>query len=81
MNLLAYAYTHPFIQPLPAWDAWPWLAVPLCLAISIVYKSVKCQSMKQVPHEAAGIFLWIIFGMAAAAAFLAGVVKIIERFS
>ena len=68
---------RPFITPLPVWDYWVWLIVPLCAGVAIVYKSVKCQSMKTVPREALVIFVWILLGMAAAGAALAGVVKIV----
>jgi len=67
----------PFVYPLPIWDYWPWLIIPLTLGVSIVYKSVKCQSMSQVPREAAIIFVWILIGMVAAAGALAGVVKVV----
>ena len=32
--LLTYV---PFMQPLPVWDVWYLLALPLCAAVSIVY--------------------------------------------
>ena len=67
----------PFIYPLPIWDYWPWLIIPLTGGVAIVYKSVKCQSVKQVPREALVIFVWILIGMAAAAGALAGVVKLV----
>src|SRR5438034_10862861 len=67
----------PFIYPLPIWDYWPWLIIPLCAGVAIVYKSVKCYSMKSVPREALVIFVWILVGMAAAAGALAGVVKLV----
>ena len=73
------AYT-PFLYPLPIWDYWPWLLIPLTAGVAIVYKSVKCQSMRQVPREALVIFVWILVGMAAAAGALAGVVHfVVER--
>jgi hypothetical protein len=69
----------PFVHPLPVWDYWPWLLVPLCIGVSIVYKSIKCRSMRTVPREALVIFVWILIGMAAAAGALAGMVKVVER--
>ena len=74
-----YHYTTPFFQPLPVWDYWYLLSVPLCAAVSIVYKSIKCRWMRQVPREAATLTFWILAGMAAAAGVLAAVVKLIER--
>ncbi len=76
-GVVAAADYVPFIYPLPVWDYWPWLILPLAAAVSIVYKSVKCRSMSTVPREAAVIFVWILIGMVAAGAALAGVVKIV----
>lgn len=74
MTLLAYV---PFLYPLPgAWNWWWALLFPLCAALAIVYKSIKCASMKQVPLEAAVIFVWIIGGLAACAVVLAAVVRV-----
>lgn len=68
---LAY---RPFLDPLPVWDYWYALAIPLCVGIAVVWKSVKCRSMADVPREAGLIVLWIIGGFAAAAALLYGLV-------
>lgn len=66
----------PFVSPLPgAWNWWWLLLLPLCAALAIVYKSIKCRSMKEVPVEAAVILLWIIGGLVASAVVLAAVVK------
>ena len=72
---------QPFLTPLPLWSdhIWPWLIVPLAAAVSVVYKTMKCHSVRQVPREAATITLWILFMMVAAGAILAGVVKLVER--
>ena len=71
----AYA---PFLQPLPAWDVWYLLALPLCAGVSIVYKSIRCRSMHKVPVEAAKAFFWIIVGLVTAAVLLGVVVKLME---
>ena len=72
------AYT-PFMQPLPAWDVWYLLALPLCAAVSIVYKSIRCRSMRKVPREAAKATGWIIVGLVSAAAVLMALVELMER--
>ena len=72
------AYT-PFMQPLPAWDYWYLLALPLCAAVSIVYKSIRCRSMRKVPREAAQALGWILLGLTAAAVGLALLVGLMER--
>ena len=68
----------PFWNPLPVWDYWYLLLVPLSLGISIVYKSVKCHRMRQVPREAAVIFVTILIGMTLAAAALMGLTRWLE---
>ncbi len=74
--LLAYRL---FLDPLPVWNYWVVLILPLCLAVSVVYKSMKCRSMSQVPWEAAVIFLWIIGGFTAAAVALMLLVNWLAR--
>ena len=71
----------PFLDPVPIWSnrVWPFMLLPLAAAVSVVYKSIKCRRMSQVPREATALFIWILLGMAAAAAILAGVVKVMER--
>ena len=70
--LLAYT---PFVQPLPFWGSWYLWAIPLCAALSIVYKSIRCAQMKQVPRVAAVIFVASIGGMLLAAGVLMLLVK------
>ena len=76
-----YRYERPFLQPLPVWNdwQWPWLLVPLCVGVAVVYKSIKCRYVRQIPREAAVLTVWILLGMASAAVVLAAVVKYLER--
>lgn len=67
-----------FKKPLPVWNYWYLLLLPLCLAISIVYKAIRCESMRRVPREAIGLFVFIIVVMVAAAGALAALVNILE---
>jgi hypothetical protein len=66
---------RPFITPLPVWDYWIWLLIPLCLGVSIVYKAIRVEPLRDVPRQALIITLWILGGMAAAAVALAVVVR------
>ncbi len=70
---------RPFLDPLPLWDYWYLLLLPLCVAIAVVYKSIKCATMGEVPAEAAKATVYILFGMALAAVVLMGVLWILER--
>ena len=69
----------PFMQPLPVWDYWVWLLLPLSLAISLVYKSVRVDPMRRVPLEAVRLALWIVTIMAAAAVALLLLVALLSR--
>lgn len=71
-----YAYV-PFRKPLPAWDYWYLLLLPLCLAIAIVYKSIRCDAMSRVPKQALELFTFIIVVMVLAAGALAALVNIL----
>jgi hypothetical protein len=78
MMLLPLAY-RPFLDPLPLSQYWVLLIVPLCLAVALVYKSMKCRTLADVPREAGAILLWIIGGFTAAAFVLAGLVRWLGR--
>lgn len=73
----AYRYV-PFQKALPMWSTWWLLLLPLCLGIAIVYKSIRCESMSQVPRQALGLFVFILVVMIIAAAALAGLVLALE---
>jgi hypothetical protein len=80
VNPVHLAYT-PFIDPLPIWSPdWMWivLLIPLCAAVAIVYKTIKCGAIRHVPREALVLFITIIAGLVMAAAALAGIVKLME---
>lgn len=78
MSMLAY---RMFLDPLPIWQSsrWPWLLLPLCLGVAIVYKAIRVKKLQDLPREALHLMLMIIFGMGAAALVLALVVRGLER--
>jgi len=76
--LAAFELRYIFIQPLPLADVWYLLLLPLTITVSVVYKSVRCRTMRKVPREAGAIMIWILLGMAAAAVALALIVKSLE---
>jgi hypothetical protein len=80
VNPSQLAYT-PFIDPLPIWSPdWMWilLLIPLCAAVAIVYKTVKCGAVHRIGREALVLFITIVVCMFAAAVALAGLVKLME---
>ena len=39
------------------------LMLPLCLSIAIVYKTIRCENMRDMPAAAAGLWITIVLGM------------------
>jgi hypothetical protein len=72
------AYT-PFLEPLKIWDYWPWLIIPLCFAVSLVYKCVRSEDLRRVGVDAVVATFWVLAGMAAAAAVLLLLVNWVAR--
>ncbi len=71
-STLAYV---PFLQPLPIWDYWYLLLLPLCTGVAVVYKAIKTHEVRRIPWEATVITLWILSGMIGAAIALALIVQ------
>ena len=74
----SYAYTRPFIQPLPVWNYWWALLIPLLAAICVVYKSIKCAHIREVPWDAFVMMLWIIAALICSAAGLLVLVRVMQ---
>ena len=51
-------------QPLPVATYWLWLAFPLCLTISVVYKAIKAERVGDIFPAAAVLFVSMIGGLA-----------------
>lgn len=67
LNLLSAIEWKPFLTPAPVWDYWYLLLIPLVIGVSIVYKSIKCAKVSQIPREAAAIAIYILLAMVALA--------------
>lgn len=76
--LLAYSYSHPFVQPLPIWDYKLWLILPLALGVAIVYKSIRCDTMREVAKASVILTGWILAAVVAAAVILAALLWVVE---
>lgn len=77
-HLLGWGLGVLFSKPMPIWDYWYLLILPLCMGVALVYKAIRLDDMRQVPKQAVVIFLWILGGMGLAAAILAGLVKLVS---
>ncbi len=51
-------------QPLPVAAYWLWLALPICLTISVVYKTIKAERLGDIFPAAAVLFGTMIGGLA-----------------
>jgi hypothetical protein len=60
LNLLAYT---PFIDPINAHKWWYLLLIPVALLVSIAYKAVRVESMKDYPKEVAVMTVQIVVVM------------------
>ena len=49
---------------------WIWLAVPLALIVSVVYKTTKIDEVKPLILQSLKLFVYIVLGMAAVGAVL-----------
>ena len=66
----------PLYDPLPALypgmsDHWLWMALPLVVAISVVYKTTRVEHLWELPREAAVMSAQMLVIMAFAAVILA----------
>ncbi len=52
------------------------LALPLCLAISIVYKTTKCRTISEIPAAVMVSWITILVGMAAVGVALLAIFKL-----
>ncbi len=78
---LAYAWSRPFVQPLPVWAYKLWLIIPLALGVAIVYKSIRCDTMREVPKAAVILMLWILGAVLAAGVILTAVLYFVDWIS
>lgn len=65
IGLLAYI---PLLDPLPLDGWWLVLMLPLTLAISVVYKTIKLDDLDQLPRQAVVLWGQIVAFMILAAA-------------
>ena len=65
MNLAAW-FEHP--MQLPADDRLVWLILPLCVAVAVVYKTIRVKSLRRLPWEIALLVGYMVAGLAVLAA-------------
>jgi hypothetical protein len=58
--LLAEYAPRAFFNPMRLPEHWNLLIIPLAIGIAIIYKSVRCKEMREVPKESAKTTLFIL---------------------
>lgn len=58
---------RPFLDPLPLDTYWLLLLPPLALAVALVYKTIKLDSLEKLPQQAVLLAMQIVAFMAMAA--------------
>jgi len=58
--MLGALFTHPVT--LVGWHRTVML-LPLCLAIALVYKTIKCESLREVPLSSLILWVTVVAGM------------------
>jgi hypothetical protein len=61
---------RPFLDPLPIDRYWMLLLIPMVVAISVVYKTIKTDRLSKIPREASVLAAQIVAFMILAAAAL-----------
>ena len=58
----------PFVDPLPVYEGWWLLLVPMAAAVAVVNKAVKCYEPGEIPRAAAVNMFWLLAGFVGGAA-------------
>jgi hypothetical protein len=62
MTMFTLAY-RPFLDPLPLQDLWFVLLIPVAALVSLAYKAVRVQDMKQLARQVVAMTIQVIAGM------------------
>lgn len=65
--MIAELFVHPMVIP---FDTIPWLVLPLCAAVAIVYKTVRVHSIRELPAQAGILIVLMLAGLGALGASL-----------
>ncbi|MCE5278039.1 MAG: hypothetical protein ABFD92_05730 [Planctomycetaceae bacterium] len=66
--MMAALFYNPVDLP---WGLHVWLMLPLCLAVAIIYKTIRVKHLRQLPLAVVGLVCYIVLGLAALGAALA----------
>ncbi len=68
-------FYNPMQLPSDGWSLW--LLIPLCLAVSVVYKTVRTENLRKLPLEILSTLCYMLAGLTALGVGLWAVVAIL----
>lgn len=77
--ILSLSNYMPFRDPLwGGWDYWYLALLPLAFLVALIYKSMRCESLRDVPRQTGRAFLKFVVSFAVLAGALYAIVLILE---
>ena len=61
-DLIATIFVHPVSFP---WAMVPWFAIPLCVAVGVVYKTLTVENLSALPWAIVKFAIYTILGLVA----------------
>ena len=65
--MIAEFFVHPYVLP---FNMILWLLLPLCASVAIIYKTIRVQSLRQLPRQAGTLIILMLGGLLALGASL-----------
>ena len=58
--MIGQLFVNPQILP---FDMIPWLLLPLCASVAVVYKTIRVRNLRQLPAQAGILILFMLGGL------------------
>lgn len=60
--MISTLFTHPVFM---SFKSVFWLLFPLCASVAIVYKTVRCKELRDLPKQIISLMIYIVLGVIA----------------
>jgi len=58
--MIGELFVHPHVL---SFNTILWLVVPLCVSVAVVYKTIRVNSLRQLPRQAATLVILMLAGL------------------
>ncbi len=58
--MIGQLFVHPQILP---FDMIPWLLLPLCVSVAVVYKTIRVRDLRRLPVQAGILIVFMLGGL------------------